>query len=199
MNKKRKIIIVSSPSGAGKTTICKKILKKNKKIKLSVSYTTRLKRKAEREGVNYFFVTKKRFLNLKKKNFFLETAKVFGNFYGSPKKNVHEAFKNSKMILFDIDWQGAQKIRKKYLNSEIIDFFILPPSIAELKSRLLKRGRESKKEINKRLSLAVKEIGHYNEYKYILINQNIEKTVNEIIKTIKKEQNIKKLINKLNL
>ena len=117
-----KIIIISSPSGAGKTTICKKIINKNKKIELSISYTSRPIRKKEKNGIDYFFVKKEKFNNLNKKNFFIETAKVFNNLYGSPYKNIKKVFKKNKHILFDIDWQGAKKLRKKFPKKNIIDF-----------------------------------------------------------------------------
>ena len=185
---KQKIIIISSPSGAGKTTICNKIIKKNKKINLSISYTTRPIRKREKDGIDYYFIDKKKFNVLKNKKIFIETAKVFDNFYGSPYSNVINTFKKNKHILFDIDWQGASKLRRKFSKDDIIDFFILPPNKKELKKRLFARGRDNKIEINKRLSLAVKEISHFNEYKYILVNDNIEKTVNEILQIIKYEE-----------
>ena len=113
---KEKIIIISSPSGAGKTTICKNILKKNNKISLSISYTTRPIRKFEKNGKDYFFVNNEKFKYLKKNNYFIETAKVFGNFYGSPYINIEKAFKKNLHILFDIDWQGANKLRRKFSN-----------------------------------------------------------------------------------
>ena len=180
-----KIIIISSPSGAGKTTICKYLLKKFNNMEISISHTTRLKRKSEKNGIDYYFVSKKKFLELKNKKFFIETAKVFDNYYGSPFSNIKSSFKKNKHILFDIDWQGAKKLRKHFDKSQIIDFFILPPSKKELKTRLIKRGRDNNKEINKRLSLAVSEMKHYNEYKYILINDTISNTVDELSKIIK--------------
>ena len=180
---KNKIIIISSPSGAGKTTLCKLLLKKIHNINLSISYTSRNQRLNEINGKDYFFVSKKKFNQLKNKNFFIETAINFGNYYGSPYKNLKTNKKNQ--ILFDIDWKGARKIRKKINQNDIIDFFILPPSIRELKKRLVKRGRDKKEDIDLRLSYAMKEIRHYNEYSYVLINQNIQKTVNEIIDIIK--------------
>ena len=179
-----KIIIISSPSGAGKTTLCKLLIKKIKKIKLSISYTSRSKRLNENEGKDYFFVTKKKFDKLKKQNFFIETARNFNNFYGSPYKNILNAKKNNKYILFDIDWKGARKIRSKFKKEDIIDIFILPPSKKELKRRLIKRGRDNKKEIDLRLSYALNEMKHYNEYKYVLINENIQNTVNLIKKIL---------------
>ena len=181
---KNKIIIISSPSGAGKTTICNNLIKKMKNIQISISYTTRPIRKNEKNGHDYYFVTKKEFDNLKNKNFFIETAKVFGYFYGSPKTNILNGIKNKKNILFDIDWQGAKKIRKIYKSNDIIDFFILPPNEKELKKRLEKRGRENKKEIEKRLSLALSETSHYIEYKHVIVNKTIQKTVEKVIKII---------------
>ena len=188
--KLNKIIIISSPSGAGKTTICKHLLQKMKKINLSVSYTTRQIRMNEKDGIDYFFVNKEKFTKLKKNNYFIETAKVFNNFYGSPYNNIKKSFDKNYNILFDIDWQGAKKLRKKFPKHQIIDFFILPPNKNELKKRLKKRGRDNNKEIKIRLSLALSEIKHQNEYKYILINDNINKTVKNLLKII--EYNILK-------
>ena len=179
-----KLIIISSPSGAGKTTLCKLLLKKMKNINLSISYTSRSKRLNEIDGRDYYFVSTQKFLMLKKKNFFIETAINFKNYYGSPFKNITLSKKRKKHILFDIDWKGARKIRNKHKNDEIIDIFILPPSKSELKRRLIKRGRDNNKEINLRLSYAINEMKHYNEYKYVLINENVQKTVNEIKKII---------------
>tara|TARA_B100000989_G_scaffold296722_1_gene280589 strand:+ start:7478 stop:8104 length:627 start_codon:yes stop_codon:yes gene_type:complete len=179
IDQKNKLIIVSSPSGAGKTTLCKLLIKKIKNINLSISYTSRNKRENEINGKDYFFVTSKRFESLKKKNYFIETAKNFNNYYGSPFKNIKNSKKNED-ILFDIDWKGARKIRNKYEKKNILDFFILPPSKAELKRRLIKRGTDNNKEINLRLSYAIEEMKHYNEYKYVLINENVQKTVSDI-------------------
>ena len=190
---KSKIIIISSPSGAGKTTICKYLIKKIKNIEISTSYTTRPKRKIEKNGVDYYFITKNEFNKLKKQNYFIETAKVFGFFYGSPYINIKNAFKRNNHIIFDIDWQGAKKLRKYFDKSEIIDFFILPPNKKELKNRLKKRGRDNTNEIKKRLSLAVSEISHYDEYKYALVNKKIIETINNIIKIINYTQTIEQI------
>ena len=198
-DKKNKIIIISSPSGAGKTTICKYLIKKMNNVDLSVSYTTRNKRNNEINGKDYFFISRERFIELKRKNFFIETAKIFNNYYASPYTNINFTSKNNKHILFDIDWQGARNLRKKFNKNNILDFFILPPNITELKKRLIKRGRDNRKEIKLRLSLAMKEIKHYKEYKYILINENVQQTVNNIIKIIDYNLLIdknKKLLNK---
>ena len=181
---KNKIIIISSPSGAGKTTICKYLIKKMNNVNLSVSYTTRNKRNNEIDGKDYYFISKEEFIKLKRNNFFIESAKIFNNYYASPYININFTSKKNKHILFDIDWQGARNLRKKFNKNNILDFFILPPNITELKKRLIKRGRDNRKEIKLRLSLAMKEIKHYKEYKYILINENVQQTVNNIIKII---------------
>ena len=184
IEKNSKLIIISSPSGAGKTTLCKLLIKKMKNINLSISYTSRSKRLNEVDGKDYYFINKKKFESLKKNNFFIETATNFNNLYGSPIKNIILSKKRNKHILFDIDWKGARKIRRNYIKDDIIDFFILPPSKSELKRRLIKRGRDNKKEIDLRLSYAIEEMKHYNEYKYVLINEKVHKTVNEIKKII---------------
>ena len=183
-----KLIIISSPSGAGKTTLCKLLIKKMKNINLSISYTSRSKRLNEIDGKDYYFVSKKKFEILKKKNFFIETAINFNNLYGSPFTNINISRKRNQHVLFDIDWKGARKIRKNYKKDDIIDFFILPPSKSELKKRLIKRGRDNNKEINLRLSYALEEMKHYKEYKYVLINEKVLNTVNEIKKIIEYHQ-----------
>ena len=204
--KTNKLIIISSPSGAGKTTLCKLLLKKMKNIKLSISYTSRKKRINEINGKDYFFVSKEKFIKLNKNKFFIETAKNFNNLYGSPFKNIIDSKKNKVHLLFDIDWKGARKIRKNYKKADIIDFFILPPSKKELKKRLIKRASDSSKEIDLRLSYAIDEMKHYKEYKYVLINEKVHKTVNYIKKIIEFNEfstfnnhllskNLKKIIN----
>ena len=188
IGKNSKLIIISSPSGAGKTTLCKLLIKKMKNINLSISYTSRSKRLNEVNGKDYYFINKKKFQLLKKNNFFIETATNFNNLYGSPFRNIVLSKKRNKHILFDIDWKGARKIRKNYPKEDIIDFFILPPSKSELKRRLVKRGRDNKKEINLRLSYAINEMKHYTEYQYVLVNEKVHKTVNEIKKIIEYHQ-----------
>ena len=126
--KQNKLIIISSPSGAGKTTICKYLLKKMNDIELSISYTTRKKRINEKNGKDYFFTNNKDFIKLKKNKYFIETANNFNHYYGSPYNNIQKAFKKNKNILFDIDWQGAKQLRKNFNKNQIIDFFILPPN-----------------------------------------------------------------------
>ena len=191
-----KLIIISSPSGAGKTTLCKLLIKKMKNVKLSISYTSRNKRLNEVNGKDYYFVSKTKFEKLKEQNFFIETAKNFNNLYGAPFRNINNSRKRNELILFDIDWKGARNIRKHYNKTNIIDFFILPPSKSELKRRLIKRGRDNNEEIKLRLSYAFDEMKHYKEYRYVLINENVQNTVNHIKKIIEynqliRDQNIK--------
>ena len=179
-----KLIIISSPSGAGKTTICKYLLKKIKDVDLSISYTTRQQRKNETNKKDYFFTNQDNFMKLKKNNFFIETAKNFNNYYGSPYININNSFKKNHHILFDIDWKGARKLRKYYNKNQILDFFILPPNKNELKKRLEKRGRDKKNDISIRLSYAMSEMSHYNEYRYVIINDKILDTVNNLMSII---------------
>ena len=196
--KNNKLVIISSPSGAGKTTLCKLLIKKMKNLNLSISYTSRNKRLNEVHGKDYYFVSKKKFELLKNKKFFIETAKNFNNYYGSPFENIYSSKKSNQNVLFDIDWKGARKIRSYYKKKNIIDFFILPPSKTELKRRLIKRGRDNKKEIKLRLSYAINEMKHYNEYRYVLINENVKNTVNEIKKIIEYNDLMDKQVKILN-
>lgn len=191
------IIIISSPSGAGKTSLCKKIASLNKNINLSISYTTRKKRKIENEGEHYRFVNIKKFNKMKKNNLFLESAKVFGNNYGTPLKETINKIKLGKNVLLDIDWQGARQIRKKF-PEYVVDFFIMPPTINELRKRLIKRGQDDIMIVNKRMKMAFGEIKHYNDYKYILINDNFNDTLKKILSIIKMERNQRIDILKIN-
>ena len=183
-NSKNKIIIISSPSGAGKTTICKYLLKKMNNLDLSISYTTRPIRINELNGKDYFFINTDKFDELNKKNLFIETAKNFNYLYASPLSNIHKSFKKNRNILFDIDWKGAQRLRKKFNQSQIIDFFILPPNKKELKRRLEKRGRDNKNEIKNRLSYALSEMSHHTDYRYVIVNDKIHETVNNLLSII---------------
>ena len=183
-----KLIIISSPSGAGKTTICKFLLKKMKNIELSISYTTRYKRNNEKDGRDYFFVDKKKFINLKKKNFFIESASIFNYCYGSPYVNINKAFNKNNNILFDIDWQGAKKIRNNFDNNQIIDFFILPPNKKVLKERLLNRHNGQEKLIEKRMKKFNEEVSHWNEYNYVVVNDDLNSCYKKILKLIMLEK-----------
>ena len=181
------LLVISSPSGTGKTTICKKLLEYDKNIHLSVSVTTRKKRKNEVEGIDYYFRSKKDFLNLKSQNSFIENAFVFENYYGTLKSEVLEQLENGIDVLIDIDWQGTRQITQA-MKGNLIKIFLLPPSIEELKKRLSKRNSDSIKEINFRMSKALKEIKHFNEYDYVLVNDNLDNTFQKIVKIIEVER-----------
>ena len=181
------LLVISSPSGTGKTTICKKLLEYDKNIHLSVSVTTRKKRKNEVEGIDYYFRSKKDFLNLKSQNSFIENALVFENYYGTLKSEVLEQLENGIDVLIDIDWQGTRQITQA-MKGNLIKIFLLPPSIDELKKRLSKRNSDSIKEINFRMSKALKEIKHFDEYDYVLVNDNLDNTFQKIVKILEVER-----------
>ena len=186
-NRKGLMLVLSSPSGAGKTTICKEILKKIKELKLSISYTTRPKRKSEVDGRDYFFISEKKFKELKTNNFFIENAKVFDHLYGTPKDFVEENLIKGVDVLFDIDWQGAQKL-SNFSKTDIVSVFILPPSNSILKERLKKRNEDSLEIVNKRMSKAKSEISHWIEYDYVLINEDLATCTDEIVTILKAER-----------
>ena len=181
------MLVLSSPSGAGKTSICKEILKKIKELKLSISYTTRPKRKSEVDGMDYFFVSEKKFKELQAKDFFIENAKVFDHLYGTPKSFVEKNLLKGVDVLFDIDWQGAQKL-SNFSKTDIVSVFILPPSNMILKERLKKRNEDSLEIVNKRMSKAKSEISHWIEYDYVLINDDLVTCTNEVVTILKAER-----------
>ena len=182
-NNTSNLIIISSPSGAGKTSITKKLLEIYNNLSLSVSVTTRKKRDNEVEGEDYFFVSYKEFEELVANNSLLEYAEVFGNYYGTPRKFVLDKLKQRKNIIFDIDWQGAREV-SKHKEFNIITFFILPPSIESLKTRLINRGLDPEDIIYKRMFQAKTEISHYKEYDYVILNDNFIEAVDKIKKII---------------
>lgn len=187
MKQQNFVLIISSPSGAGKTSIVKKLIENDTKLLPSISVTTRLKRPGEVDGKDYFFVTQEDFDDLKSKDEFLEYANVFGNNYASPKKFVLEKIKEGFDVLFDIDWQGAHSLKEK-LGNLAITIFILPPSIEELKRRLTSRNQDSAEVINERMEKAQQEISHYNEYEYIIVNKDFNKTIERIEAIIRAER-----------
>ena len=180
-------IILSSPSGAGKTTLAKKLIKKNKNIKLSISYTTRKKRPLEKNNKDYNFISENEFNKLKKKKYFIEWAKVFNNYYGTSLIKVKKIHNKGKDVLFDIDWQGTRKIKKKF-GKQVVSVFILPPSKKELIKRLKKRAQDPVHIVKQRLSFYKKELSHWKEYKYVLINKNLNDTVKKIEVIIESER-----------
>jgi guanylate kinase len=186
MFKKATLVVLSSPSGGGKTTICRKILNKHKDYLYSVSATTRKKRKNEKEGRDYFFLSENQFNQIRKKHGFVEWAKVHGEYYGTLKEPVEQAEKEGKTALFVLDVQGGMAIKKKYPESVLI--FLLPPSLEELKKRLIRRGTDRAYQIEKRLKIALKEIKFWSKYDYVVINKNLEKTVKLVEKVIEAER-----------
>jgi len=185
--KKGLFIILSSPSGAGKTTLAKKLLKNNKNIELSISYTTRKKRTLEKNSKDYNFVSVKEFKKLKKKKYFIEWAKVFNNYYGTSLIKVKKINNKGKDVLFDIDWQGSRKIKKK-LGKDVVSIFILPPSKKELIRRLKKRAQDPAQIVKQRLSSYKMDLSHWREYKYVLINKNLTETVKKIKSILEAER-----------
>ena len=190
------LIIFSAPSGTGKTTLISKILESEKNIELSVSATTRDKRIGEIDKVNYYFLTKEDFEKRIENNEFLEYANVFGNYYGTLMSQINEKFNNGKDVFLDIDYQGAEKITKKIESKKLLKIFLLPPSMNELRRRLVSRGRDNTDDIERRLAKAKLEMGHSNNYDYVVINDDFNETVNTIrsiinskrIKNIRKEK-----------
>ena len=179
-------IVLSSPSGAGKTSISKKILTKDKSIALSISCTTRPRRVGEKNKKDYIFIDDLNFEKIKKEKAFLESAKVFGYHYGTLKQTIEDFFKKKKDVLFDIDWQGYQQLKQS--GQDVVGIFILPPSKKELIQRLEKRGRDTKSEMKKRMNLVQDEISHFLEYDYVVINKDINKCADQILSIISTER-----------
>ena len=182
------LIILSSPSGVGKTTLTKKIQQKHQSFKISVSHTTRLPRSNEVNGVDYHFVTNKKFEELIKQKKFYEYAKIFENYYGTLKKNVDDTIKTND-IIFDIDWQGTKKL-SKYKNLKLIKIFLTTDNKDELKKRLIKRNQNSNKELEQRLNAFDEDIKHWKDYDYVLVNKNLETCFKQIETIILTSKNI---------
>ncbi len=181
------IVVLSSPSGAGKTTLVKKIAQKNN-FKISISYTTRKPRTNEVNGKDYFFISEEEFKNLINNKEFLEHAQVFENYYGSSKNQVFEKLNNGENVIFDIDWQGTEQIKKQKLKYKIITFFILPPSKSELFNRLKNRDMKDKNIVEERMKQFNRDIEHWGNYDFVVINDNLEKCYEEIIRLISKKK-----------
>lgn len=172
------LLVVSGPSGAGKGTICKALLEANDDIKLSISATTRKPRVGEVDGVNYYFVNKENFNDMIKDNEFLEYAQIYDNYYGTPKAQIMQNLENGVDVLLEIEMQGAMQIKKAY--PEGVFIFALPPSLKELKNRIVGRGTESEEEIEKRFSCAFEEIKLIEGYDYFVFNKDVDTSVKEI-------------------
>ena len=187
MNKKGLLLVVSGPSGAGKGTICKAFLEKNKNVKLSISATTRSPREGEVEGVNYFFVTKEKFKGMIDNGELLVHAQIYDNFYGTPKAAILENLEQGYDVLLEIEMQGARQIKEVY--PEGVFIFILPPSLDELKSRIVGRGTETEEQINKRFGSAFEEICQIENYDYFIVNKDIDQSAKELSDMISAEKN----------
>ena len=187
--KKGGMFILSSPSGAGKTTLVKKI-SKNRNFSVSISHTTRPPRPNEKNGKDYYFVSKNNFKKLIKKGEFLEHARVFDNYYGSSKNLVINKLQEGKNIVFDIDWQGTRQIRNKKLRYRLVTIYILPPSKEELLKRLIKREKENMNTVKKRMKEFKKDLSRWKDYDYVVINDNLSICYKNIMDTIKKQSKI---------
>ena len=178
------MLVLSSPSGAGKTTISRALLERDDNLTMSVSATTRPMRPGEVDGEDYFFVDKIKFNKMITDGELLEHANVFGNFYGTPRKPVEDALADGKDILFDIDWQGTQQLAANdSTRDDLVSVFILPPNTAELENRLRIRAQDPEDVVQKRMSKAVDEMSHYREYGYVIVNDEVDTSVRQV-KTI---------------
>ena len=186
MKKPGLAVIISSPSGTGKTTICHELIDNNDDFMYSISATTRDPRGQEKNGVDYLFMTPEQFANAKDNNEFIESAEYIGNWYGTPQKPLLDAINNGKVVLLDIDIQGGRSI-KEHL-PEAVAVFILPPSLEELKKRLIGRQTENSKAVDERLWKALEELKAWNEYDYAVVNDNLEKAVNQVATIIEVER-----------
>ena len=191
LKKRGAMIILSSPSGAGKTTLVK-LISKNKKYFTSVSHTTRTPRLNEIDGIDYFFIDKNQFQNLINKNEFLEFAEVFKNYYGTSKKNIIDKLDEGINVIFDIDWQGTEQIIKRKLNYKLISIFILPPSKKVLHERLSSRDMKDKLIVEERMKQFDKDILHWKNYNYVVINDDLKNCYDKIMNILDAELNNKK-------
>ena len=193
LKKRGAMIILSSPSGAGKTTLVK-LISKQKKYFTSVSHTTRTPRLNEIDGIDYFFIDKSQFQNLINKNEFLEFAEVFKNYYGTSKKNIIDKLDKGINVLFDIDWQGTEQIIKRKLNYKLISIFILPPSKKVLYERLSSRDMKDKLIVEERMKQFDKDILHWKDYNYVVVNDDLKNCYEKIINILDAELNNKKSV-----
>lgn len=173
------MLVLSSPSGAGKSSIARQILSKDSEIELSVSVTTRAQRASEIEGTHYHFIDHRRFTAMRDRNELLEWAEVHGNFYGTPRDPVEEALSAGRDVLFDIDWQGTRQLYEK-MPEDLVRIFVLPPTIRELKSRLERRAEDSEEVIAKRLANSAQEMEQWSEYDYVIINEKLEQSFEQV-------------------
>ncbi len=181
------LLILSSPSGAGKTTLSRRLMEWDRSLRFSVSATTRKARPGEQDGREYYFRSRPGFEAMVQDGQMLEHAEVFGNFYGSPRGPVAHAMAEGRDTLFDIDWQGGQQI-KQAMRDDVVSIFILPPSIAELESRLRGRAQDSEAVIAERMAKSQSEISHWAEYDYVIVNRDLDKAFNDLVTILQAER-----------
>lgn len=181
------MLVISSPSGAGKSTIARTLMDRDNQISLSVSVTTRQRRQSEIEGVHYHFVSQREFERLRDSDSLLEWAEVHGNFYGTPREAVETAMGEGRDMLFDIDWQGAQQLQEK-MAADVVSIFILPPTMAELQSRLHRRAEDTEEVIQTRLNNSRAEIQHWREYDYVIVNDDLNSAFDAVQSIVKAER-----------
>ncbi|MGR3435582.1 MAG: guanylate kinase [Shimia sp.] len=182
------LIILSSPSGAGKSTLARRLRAWDPSLRFSVSATTRAPRPGEVDGADYHFTSDAAFKGLVQEGEMLEHAHVFGHFYGSPKAPVEEAIGQGCDVLFDVDWQGAQQIKRSVLQDHVLSVFVLPPSIAELRRRLESRGQDAAEVIAKRMQKSWDEISHWDAYDYVLVNDDLDTTFERLVTILRAER-----------
>ncbi len=185
------MLILSSPSGAGKTTLSHRLLDEYKDMELSVSATTRPPRPGEEPGKHYHFVDEERFREMVRNDEFLEWAKVFDAYYGTPRAPVEKALAQGKDVLFDIDWQGAQQLKQRAAN-DLVKVFILPPSLEELEARLRRRDQDSEAAIAERMARARDEISHWGEYHYVIVNEDVDRSMEDLRAILAAERRLRK-------
>ena len=182
------MLVLSSPSGAGKTTLSRKLLDKDDNVALSVSVTTRKMRPGEKDGRDYLFIDRRQFDVMVDNNELLEWAEVFDNFYGTPKKPVMDALAAGRDVLFDIDWQGTQKLRETVGDADLVSVFVLPPSIPELERRLRARAQDDYETIHRRMAKAADEMSHWAEYDYVVINRDLDQAFADVVTILAAER-----------
>ena len=188
MRRRGMILILSSPSGAGKTTLTRMLLQdKSLDLSLSISVTTRARRSSEADGIHYNFISRHQFDVLKSAGDLLESAEVHGSFYGTPRAPVEAVLAEGRDMLFDIDWQGAQQVREA-LGHDVVSIFILPPSMAELRARLERRAEDSAATIDKRLDNAKREIQRWRQYDYVVVNDDLQRSYAQVVAIIRAER-----------
>lgn len=197
------MLVLSSPSGAGKTTLANLLLKVDKHLHSSVSYTTRPMREGEEHGKHYYFTDKETFLKMAKEGKFLEYAEVFGNYYGTPKSLVEKYLNNGEDVIFDIDWQGNRSL-SKMARADVVSVFILPPSKKELMTRLVKRAQDAHETIELRMAKANSELHHWQEYDYTIVNKDLDESLKKLLSILRAErlrkvrrQGVVEFVNKL--